>query len=74
MSKQPVKIRLYENNGHTILSYGKCQKDICDCDPEAKDECEDCECGLAWYGIEPETMAFSLPSELYEIIVADERK
>lgn len=22
--------------------------DFCDCDVDAKDNCEDCECGLAW--------------------------
>jgi hypothetical protein len=34
-----------------------CYVDLCDCDPDAKDNCENCTCGLAWVTLEEKILA-----------------
>jgi hypothetical protein len=44
-----------EENDTIVMQ--KCYVDLCDCDPDAKDNCEDCTCGLAWVTLEETVLA-----------------
>jgi hypothetical protein len=57
MSMENIRIRRIEGEEHDTVVMQKCYVDLCDCDPGAKDNCEDCTCGLAWVTLEEKVLA-----------------
>jgi hypothetical protein len=57
MQMENIRIKRVAGEEVDTIVLQTCYVDLCDCDPDAKDNCEDCTCGLAWVTLEEKVLA-----------------